>query len=244
MCSKAARNGVSFRPHFKTHQSLEIGRWFKELGVEKITVSSLEMAEYFSAEWNDITVAFPINILEIETINRLASIINLQVLLESPDAAIFLNENLSNKIDFFIKIDVGYHRTGIDSEETEKIDHILAISNCSEMLNFRGFLAHAGHTYNCRSRDEILKIHKETTEAISRLKEKYLPRYPNMIVSVGDTPSCSVAEDFSLVDEIRPGNFVFYDLAQYQISSCEIDQIAVAVSLVLTACGCLERLTK
>ena len=30
---------VSFRPHFKTHQSLEVGKWFKKLGINKITVS-------------------------------------------------------------------------------------------------------------------------------------------------------------------------------------------------------------
>ena len=27
---------VDFRPHFKTHQSLEIGRWFKKYGINKI----------------------------------------------------------------------------------------------------------------------------------------------------------------------------------------------------------------
>jgi D-serine deaminase-like pyridoxal phosphate-dependent protein len=31
-------------------------------------------------------------------------------------------------------------------------------------------------------------------------------------------------------DEIRPGNFVFYDVMQYHIGSCLLDDIAVAVS--------------
>ena len=48
MVVKAARNQVIFRPHFKTHQSAEIGEWFREKGIEKITVSSVEMAEYFA----------------------------------------------------------------------------------------------------------------------------------------------------------------------------------------------------
>jgi D-serine deaminase-like pyridoxal phosphate-dependent protein len=55
MFLKAKINNVVFRPHFKTHQSLDIGQWFKELGVDKITVSSLEMAQYFSSEWKDIS---------------------------------------------------------------------------------------------------------------------------------------------------------------------------------------------
>ena len=42
MADKAKTNNVELRPHFKTHQSLEIGRWFKEAGISKITASSLE----------------------------------------------------------------------------------------------------------------------------------------------------------------------------------------------------------
>src|SRR5664279_4243936 len=67
MSDKAKKNNSTFRPHFKTHQSIEIGNWYKEFGVEKITVSSLRMAEYFTnTGWSDITVAFPVNILEID----------------------------------------------------------------------------------------------------------------------------------------------------------------------------------
>ncbi len=76
MASKAKRHGLEFRPHAKTHQSLEVSKWFKEVGVTKLTVSSLKMAEYFAEEWGDITVAFPTNILEIKTINRLAKKFN------------------------------------------------------------------------------------------------------------------------------------------------------------------------
>ena len=71
MCRKAKENDLLFRPHFKTHQSLEIGRWFKDHGVKQITVSSLNMAMYFMSEWQDITVAFPTNILEIDKINNI-----------------------------------------------------------------------------------------------------------------------------------------------------------------------------
>ncbi|MCK5222536.1 MAG: alanine racemase, partial [Candidatus Aminicenantes bacterium] len=48
MLKKAAESEASFRPHFKTHNSREIGRWFREEGVDKITVSSVKMAGYFA----------------------------------------------------------------------------------------------------------------------------------------------------------------------------------------------------
>ena len=70
MAERAKNHDVTLRPHFKTHQCLEIGRWFKEKDITKITVSSLTMAKYFAEEWDDITVAFPVNILEIDLIMR------------------------------------------------------------------------------------------------------------------------------------------------------------------------------
>ncbi len=235
MFLKASRNNVEFRPHFKTHQSLEVGRWFKDFGVNKVTVSSFQMADYFSEEWDDITVAFPVNILEIETINSLAEKIKLNLLVESVDAAEFLQNNLKNKVRVFVKIDVGYNRTGISPTNTVKVDEIIGVLTRSDFLKFEGFLAHAGHSYNCRSKREVLKLHEESLATIVPLKDRYKVDYPNLIVSVGDTPSCSIAEDFSEVDEIRPGNFVFYDLVQHQIGSCEIDEIAVAVACPIVA---------
>lgn len=231
MFLKAQKNRVQFRPHFKTHQSLEIGRWFKELGTDKITVSSLEMAEKFSEQWDDITVAFPVNILEIDTINTLAEKIHLNLLIESTDTIEFLKNKLKHKVGFFIKIDVGYHRAGILPTDSSVIESILRISDMSSLLDFKGFLTHTGQTYICRSKEEIRKTHQKSTAQLLALKDEY----PDAMLSIGDTPSCSVVEDFSGIDEIRPGNFVFYDLMQYYIGSCEISQIAVVMACPIVA---------
>ncbi len=62
MAAKARQQGVRFRPHFKTHQSVEMGGWFREEGVSSITVSSVDMAVYFAqAGWDDILIAFTAN---------------------------------------------------------------------------------------------------------------------------------------------------------------------------------------
>jgi D-serine deaminase-like pyridoxal phosphate-dependent protein len=39
-----------------------------------------------------------------------------------------------------------------------------------------------------------------------------------------------MVNDFSEVDEIRPGNFVFYDLMQFQQASCDWEHIALAIA--------------
>ncbi len=231
MAAKARRHGLIFRPHFKTHQSLEVGRWFREAGVDRITVSSLDMATYFAQEWTNITVAFPVNILEINTINDLAATITLQLLVESEEAIAFLAERVMHPLSLFIKIDVGYGRTGIPSDDFSKIEALLRCINAAEQLRFSGFLAHAGHTYGCRGRAQVLDIHNQSLRKMAALKE----RYPDSFISIGDTPGCSLAEQFNGVDEIRPGNFVFYDLTQAQIGSNTIDEIAVALACPVVA---------
>ncbi|PTM06601.1 MAG: alanine racemase, partial [Bacteroidetes bacterium] len=228
MADKARRHNLSLRPHFKTHQSLEIGRWFKDEGVSKITASSLDMAEYFAKEWYDITVAFPVNILEIDTINRLASKVTLNVLVESVATAEFLIKHLKHSVNFLIKLNIGNGRTGLMPSNTETIDAILETTKDSDRLNFIGFLGHAGQTYKCRSKAEILKVHEVAKATIVNVKKQYQKQYPDLIVSYGDTPSCSVAEDFEGLDELRPGNFAFYDVMQVQIGDCPYNDIAVA----------------
>lgn len=117
MSEKAKLNNLIFRPHFKTHQSIIIGNWFRKAGVQKITVSSIQMAEYFAREnWKDITVAFPVNIREIEQINALAEEIQLNLTIENIESVSFLEKNLRFPVKIFIKIDTGYHRTGIDAK--------------------------------------------------------------------------------------------------------------------------------
>ena len=74
MAGKANKHNLFFRPHFKTHQSAKIGSWFKAEGVKAITVSSVTMADYFARHgWTVITIAFPVNILELVIINQLTT---------------------------------------------------------------------------------------------------------------------------------------------------------------------------
>ncbi|MGX1928983.1 alanine racemase [Flagellimonas sp. 2504JD4-2] len=232
---KSRNNNLVFRPHFKTHQSIEIGEWFKDFGINKITVSSLQMAEYFSPYWKDITVAFPVNILEIDRINNIATNITLNLLVESLDVLTFLRNQLNYPVGVFLKIDVGYHRTGITPDNEQLIKSILEEMTNTKNITFKGFLAHAGHTYDCRNTSEVLAIHEASKKIMVELKNQYFHNFPNAIISLGDTPSCSVAENFEGVDEIRPGNFVFYDLTQEQIGSNSMDEIAVALACPIVA---------
>jgi D-serine deaminase-like pyridoxal phosphate-dependent protein len=231
MSNKAIENNVDFRPHFKTHQSAQIGEWFKEKGIEKFTVSSVKMAEYFAQNgWKDILIAFPVNILEIEMINKLASEIKLSLLVDSSEAIEYLEAHLKNEVGVYIKIDTGYHRSGIWAGELIKVEKLAQKINNSQNLKFIGILTHSGHAYEAKDKAEIINIYNDTNNKLFFLKQHLQSIGLNPLISVGDTPSCSLVEDFKDADEIRPGNFVYYDLMQYYLGACSIDDIAIRLA--------------
>ncbi|GAA5029030.1 hypothetical protein GCM10011506_17010 [Marivirga lumbricoides] len=236
MVNKAQESKSVLRPHFKTHQSAEVGEWFKEAGIEKCAVSSLGMAEYFAhAGWKDITVAFPLNVLEKEKVNRLAKTITLNLCIESTETARILSDFVQHQLNVFVEVDAGYNRSGISSEDYEEIAGIIDIIQQNKLLHFTGFLQHAGHTYQAKGKSEIDEIHAFTSDKMRSLKNHFQKKYPEIIVSNGDTPTCSVSENFEGVDEMRPGNFIFYDVMQAEIGSCSYEEIAVALACPVVA---------
>jgi D-serine deaminase-like pyridoxal phosphate-dependent protein len=236
MQHKAVKSQVAFRPHFKTHQTLQSAELFREKGIHKIAVSSVTMANYFATHnWNDITIAFSLNLKEVNEIDKLASEIDLNLLVESAYGADFLRKNIDSKAGIFIKIDTGYRRTGLTPVNLDEVKRIIQIIKNSETLTFKGFLAHAGHTYLATSKKEIEYIYQSGIQQLNQLKSIFLDDFPNLIVSFGDTPSSSIINDLSGVDEIRPGNFVYYDVMQLKLGSCSEDEIACAVACPVVA---------
>lgn len=235
MVYNAGRNNVVLRPHFKTHQSKEIGRWFKEFGINKITVSSVDMAKYFAEDgWTDITIAFPFNILEINKLNKINKKTKFNLLVESPEVISFLSKELKREAGIFIKVDSGAHRTGLEPDNYEFLADLIDMTDVSKRLKFAGFLTHAGHTYSARGIDEIKKIHNQQLAVMQGIK-KNLGCSRAFVYSIGDTPSCSTMTNFEGITEIRPGNFVLYDAMQIAIGSCNANQVAAVVACPVVA---------
>ncbi len=237
MSEKARRNGVRLRAHFKTHQSVEVGEIIRKYGIQAITASSIDMAAYFAARgWRDITVAIPVNIRQIDDINMLAGKISLGVLVESLTSAEFLADSVRSPLRVWIEVDSGELRTGVNWKNTEKIEKIAHLIEGSEQLTLAGILTHAGQSYDQASVEAIEKVHRESISRMNEVRD-HLVRggFSDIEISVGDTPTCSLMDDFSGVDEIRPGNFVFNDLLQVSLGCCREEDIAVAVACPVIA---------
>lgn len=231
MAGKARVSGVRFRPHFKTHQSAEVGNWFRDCGVESITVSSLAMARYFAGHgWTDITLAVPVNLRELNEIDRLAGEISLGLLVDDEEGLSALDRQLSHPADLWIEIDPGYGRTGIPWNDSSGIRRLARRTEETSHLRLQGLLTHAGHTYQASSVDGIRAIHSDTVDRLGALRDALASEGVDCQLSVGDTPGCSVTDHLTGVDEVRPGNFIFYDLMQFQLGACSAGDIALAAA--------------
>ena len=236
MAKKAAGHGLVFRPHFKTHQSRTIGRWFRDFGVNRIAVSSLTMARYFEDDgWNNISIAFPVNFRELPAISELNDRVELHILVSHGEGVEMIQRQMNRPVGLFIELDAGQGRSGFPVSDHTGIEKVIKETKKYNKLRISGFLIHSGQTYHAGSPEKILEIHTRVLHVLRAVRERFSNMLPEAIFSLGDTPSCSIAEEFEGVDEFRPGNFVFYDMMQKGIGACKTDQIAVCLACPVVA---------
>lgn len=237
MAQNARRNTVRFRPHFKTHQSVLIGGWFREEGVQHITASSVEMAAYFARHgWQEITLAFTANLRQRAELAELAAQVHLGVLVESAEAVQALDAALDGYAAAWVKIDSGAGRTGIAWQDFAAALAVAKAVQHSRHLRLAGLLTHAGHTYRAASTDTILQIFHESVERMNSVRDALAAEgLDELEISVGDTPGCTLAPAYGRLEEIRPGNFILYDSQMLRLGVCSFADVAAVAACPVVA---------
>ncbi|HVR40594.1 MAG TPA: alanine racemase [Thermoanaerobaculia bacterium] len=226
MRAKAQSAGVAFRPHVKTHKTIEIARMQHGGAAGPITVSTLAEAEAFAdAGFRDITYAVPIVENKLPRAAAIAARIERFSILIDSEEALRAIERSGFVFDVALKVDCGYHRAGVDPDSPDSVRLALALAR-SESARFQGLITHAGHSYNAAGIDEVRLIAAEEQASLTRFRA--LLGLGDITRSIGSTPTCSVAE-FDECDEVRPGNYVFFDAFQSTLGSCARSECAVSV---------------
>lgn len=230
MRAKALASGVSFRPHVKTHKVTEVGRMQHGGAPGPITVSTLAEAEAFAdAGFSDITYAVPIAPEKLARAAALARRIERLNLLLDSEVTLRAIEAFGVPFDVFLKVDCGTHRAGVDPESPDSVKLALAMAR-SKQVRFRGLLTHAGHSYNARDVAEIRRVAEEESSCLTRFRARLGGEgFGEVLRSIGSTPTAAVVERFTGCDEVRPGNYVFFDAFQATLGSCAPEDVAVSV---------------
>ena len=86
-----------------------------------------------------------------------------------------LNEKAKSEnvnLNIFVKIDVGYHRCGVEPNTKEAFEIPQKISDSSN-LNFAGILTHAGHSYHADTPEKLLKVAQTERDLMRNLRTNF-----------------------------------------------------------------------
>jgi D-serine deaminase-like pyridoxal phosphate-dependent protein len=234
MIEIAQRTHVRLRPHIKTHKCIEVARIQTAGHDGAVTVSTLAEAAAFAGNgFSDITYAVPIERGKFaRAIEILKSGVKLNLLTDDAETMHRLDEaagNVGVRFDVFVKIDCGTHRVGVEPHAAEAIEIPRTISDAKN-LNFAGILTHAGHSYDVKTKEEILQVARHERDSMVELAERLRSMSIEVpTVSIGSTPTMSTVDHLDGIDEIRPGNYIFFDNFQATLGSCSFEDTALTV---------------
>lgn len=240
MASLARSAGVALRPHVKTHKLAPIARMQLDAGAVGLTVAKLSEAEALvdAGVRTSYLVAHPFwSAYQIERLLQLD--VDAIVSVDSIEFA----ERLSAKADrharvahVAVVVDTGYHRFGLPPKAAIDLALRAASLPAVEVVGIR---SHAGHVYGMpfvhdRRKASFTEV-AMMTDVASALRDRGLP-VP--LVSVGSTPGAEPLlqeTPLGLVNEVRPGNYVFFDrimvsLGVTTLARCALRVVSTVVS--------------
>ena len=238
MAERARRLGVKLRPHLKTSKCWEIARQQLMSPQGPATVSTLKEAEMFAAHGvRDIVYAVGIAPQKLPRVKALIDQgVDLKIILDSVEAARYVSEfcqETDTAISVLIEIDCDGHRSGLKPGNRQIIEVAKALKNKARLV---GVLTHAGGSYDVNTPQALLERAQGERDGICQAAEQLRQAgFKLDIVSVGSTPTAVAAQDLTGVTELRAGVYVFFDLFQAGVGSCNIDDIAL--SLLVTVIG-------
>ncbi len=213
--------GVALRPHIKTHKIPRFAKRQVELGAVGITVQKLGEAEVM-ADAGLTDLFLPYNILGATKLARLLALnarVALKVTADSPDtiagyARTFLTA--AKPLVVLVECDTGLARCGVQTPE-----QALALARqiaASPGLVFGGLM-----TYPAAGK--VAQSNAWMANAVALLKQAGLDC---AVVTGGNTPDLYRLEK-SVVTEIRPGTYIYFDRGQVSLGAGSFDDCALTV---------------
>jgi D-serine deaminase-like pyridoxal phosphate-dependent protein len=228
----AAVAGMRLRPHAKTHKSPVVARWQIERGAVGICCAKLGEAEVFAdAGIEDIRLPYPVNPSNASRVLALLDRASISIIVDHLDVARGWSDAMTRAgrtLDVLIKVDVGFHRCGIDPDN----DALGFVQTVAAMpgLRLRGLLSHAGHAYHASSDEALCAVAQQEAETLMRLRDAASQSgIPLDELSVGATPSLRFSVRQKGLTELRPGNYVYFDRTQVSLGAASLDDCALTV---------------
>jgi D-serine deaminase-like pyridoxal phosphate-dependent protein len=233
MQAEANARGIRLRPHSKTHKSPLIAKWQLDRGAVGICCAKLGEAEVFAeAGFKDIRLPYPINPSNADRVLALLDRTHLSFIVDHPVVAKQWSECMTRAgkaVDILVKIDVGFHRCGIDPDTRDVLPMIKDVAALPG-LRLKGLLSHAGQAYHAHSEDELRIIAQAEAQTMGDIAERCRKNgVPIEEISAGATPPARFSIPCKEFTEYRPGNYVYFDRTQVALGAASLDDCALTV---------------
>ena len=224
---------VKLRPHAKTHKSPIIAKWQIDRGAIGVCCAKVGEAEVFvGAGIDNIRLPYPVNPSNAIRLLALMDYATISIIVDHLDVARGWSEAMQRagrRLDVLIKVDVGFHRCGIDPSGDDALGFVQAIAPMPG-LRLRGLLSHAGHGYHAVSEQELCEVAQREAETLVGLRDKAAASGIALEeISVGATPTLRFSVRQRGLTELRPGNYVYFDRTQVALGAASLDDCALTV---------------
>ena len=226
----AKGHGLAWRPHIKTHKSLEIARIQLEAGAKGLTVATLREAEVMSELTADLLLAYPpVGAAKLDRLTRLPADLDLKVALDSADVLRRLAASASGAdrvVGVLVEQDVGLGRVGVQT--AHGVVELALMAHDLEAVDFRGLMFYPGHIRMAESEQHahLRQVAASVEETLVALNDADLR--PE-IVSGGSTPTLWQSHEIGGLTEIRSGSCIFFDREGLEVGVASHDDIAYTV---------------
>jgi len=242
----ASARGIRLRPHAKTHKSPVIARWQIERGAIGICCAKLGEAEVFAdAGIEDIRLPYPLNPINAPRVLALMDRVRLSFIVDHPAVARGWSEAMTQagrRADVLIKVDVGFHRCGIDPDPETAVPFIRDVAALPG-LRLLGLLSHAGQAYHARSEEDLCRMAADEARMLGTLAKA--ARDEGIAIdeiSAGATPTARYSVQQEGLTEYRAGNYVYFDRTQVGLGAATLDRCGLTVLAMVVSKPAADRI--
>ena len=205
-------HGFAWRPHVKTHKSLEMARLQLRLGATGLTVATAHEAEVMSEATGDLLLAHPpASAAKVDRLCALPRSVDLKVGLDSTEVLRPLARGAAaagRTFGILVEFDAGLGRTGV----VEPAEAVRVAEEAASLpgVRFDGLMFYPGHIRIPRDRQagRLARLSDRVEAFAAALRRAGLPP---RVISGGSTPTMWDSHLLSGVTEVRAGTCIYND---------------------------------
>lgn len=233
MAERAHNRGMALCPHIKTHKSPRLAREQVGLGSHNVMVSKLgEAAVMLDGGITEQFIGYPLvdRLHEARLTHLISQGLRPRVAVDSVESVAMLSrvaDHTGVNIPVLIEIDTGFHRCGLDDLAMIRA---LAMAIKGRGLPVQGITCFGGHIPHRTDPQEIRALVEEENRMLQRIRaDLEAAGFHDLVVSEGGTVPAGYVECMTVATEMRPGTYVYNDVAIVMAGAATWDDCAARI---------------